>query len=233
MLALGARCRKLRIKKGYSIDRLAKEGAQLSPGAIQRLETGSADVQVSLLYRYAEVLEIPLKTIFDFDYDVDSSESRVLPYVEGEAPPKNAVPFYSVEVAAGVFSDETYDIEPQGWVIISKKGTLKDYFVVRVTGRSMEPTISSGALCLLRRYSGGSRNGKILLVQARGMVDPESGGSFVIKRYQRITPVGEDEDRKNVIVHLLSDNPNYPPIVLKKLQEEEISTPAVFVEVLD
>ncbi|MBS1983113.1 MAG: helix-turn-helix transcriptional regulator [Bdellovibrionales bacterium] len=35
-----------------------REGTQLSPGAIQRLESGSHDVHVSLLYRYAEVLGV-------------------------------------------------------------------------------------------------------------------------------------------------------------------------------
>lgn len=63
---LGEHCRKLRVKKGYSIDRMYREGDQLSPGAIQRLESGSNDVHVSLLYRYAEVLGVPVKKLLDF-----------------------------------------------------------------------------------------------------------------------------------------------------------------------
>lgn len=64
--ALGEHCKKIRIKKGYSIDRMWREGEQLSPAAIQRLENGTHDVHISLLYRYAEVLEIPVKTLLDF-----------------------------------------------------------------------------------------------------------------------------------------------------------------------
>lgn len=64
--ALGEHCKKMRVKHGYSIDRMWREGDQLSPAAIQRLENGSHDVHISLLYRYAEVLEIPVKSLLDF-----------------------------------------------------------------------------------------------------------------------------------------------------------------------
>lgn len=232
LLELGARCRKLRIKNGLSIDRMAKLGERLSPGAIQRLETGAADVQISLLYRYAQVLGIALKDILDFDYTAVEVENEILPYVDGERPPKGAVPYYAIEVAAGQFKNDSHDIAPQGWVLIEKRGLLKDYFVARISGKSMEPTIRSGTLCLFKKYTGGSRNGQILLVQARGLIDPESGGQFALKRYQRITPIGETENRESVTVHLLSDNPKFPPIVLKNVQEDDISTPAVFVESL-
>lgn len=68
-IALGAHCKKIRQKKGYSIDRMYREGDQLSPGAIQRLENGESDVHVSLLFRYATVLDIPLPDLFKFKLD--------------------------------------------------------------------------------------------------------------------------------------------------------------------
>jgi len=64
--ALGEHCKKIRIKNGFSIDRMWREGDQLSPSAIQRLENGTHDVHVSLLYRYAEVLEVPIRALLDF-----------------------------------------------------------------------------------------------------------------------------------------------------------------------
>jgi len=66
--ALGAHCQKLRTSKGFSIDRMAREGELLSPSVIHRLETGAGAVTVSVLLRYAEVLEIPLKRLMDFPY---------------------------------------------------------------------------------------------------------------------------------------------------------------------
>ncbi|MES2770050.1 MAG: S24 family peptidase [Bdellovibrionota bacterium] len=232
-LALGAHFKKIRIKKGYSIDRLSKEGEQISPAAIQRLETGQADVQVSLLYRLANILEVSLLDFFRFDYlKIRDSQDLIIPFEDGEKPPKNTIPFYTLEVAAGIFSSETESVNPAGWIELNKKGSLKDYFALQISGKSMEPTIKSGSICLFKKYSGGSRNGQIMLVQARGVSDSEHGGKYVIKRYQRITPVQDSASRKNVIVHLLSDNPSFSPIVLKNISEEEISTPAVFVEVL-
>ena len=70
--ALGEHCRRLRTKKGYSIDRMYREGDQLSPGAIQRLETGANDVHITLLYRYASVLEIPAYELLKFPFQKSS-----------------------------------------------------------------------------------------------------------------------------------------------------------------
>lgn len=64
--ALGERVRSLRIKKGYSIDRLAKETESLSPAVIYRLESGSTDVQICVLLRISETLEIPLRKLLSF-----------------------------------------------------------------------------------------------------------------------------------------------------------------------
>jgi transcriptional regulator with XRE-family HTH domain len=43
-----------------------REGDQLSPAAIQRLENGTHDVHVSVLFRYADVLEVSVKELLDF-----------------------------------------------------------------------------------------------------------------------------------------------------------------------
>ncbi|PIS10380.1 MAG: hypothetical protein COT73_09700 [Bdellovibrio sp. CG10_big_fil_rev_8_21_14_0_10_47_8] len=67
--ALGAHCKKLRIKAGYSIDRMYREGECLGPGTIQRLETGSNDVHVSVLLRYAQVLDIEPAKLLSFKFN--------------------------------------------------------------------------------------------------------------------------------------------------------------------
>lgn len=70
--ALGVHCKKVRILKGYSIDRLSKEGVQLSPATIHRLEQGQSDVQVSVLLRVAAVLEIEVAALLDFPFRLPS-----------------------------------------------------------------------------------------------------------------------------------------------------------------
>lgn len=62
---LGIHCEKLRTKKGFSVNRLSDESDGLSPSAILRLEKGQA-VTTSTLYRYAKVLEVPVRSLFDF-----------------------------------------------------------------------------------------------------------------------------------------------------------------------
>jgi transcriptional regulator with XRE-family HTH domain len=65
--ALGDHCRKLRTQKGYSVNRLAREAERLSPDAIIRLESGGVVTTVTL-YRFADVLGIPVKKLFDFHF---------------------------------------------------------------------------------------------------------------------------------------------------------------------
>ena len=64
---LGAHFKKLRTRKGFSLDRLAREGDRLSRGSLHRLEVASGDVQVSLLYRVAQVLEIHPRDLLNFE----------------------------------------------------------------------------------------------------------------------------------------------------------------------
>jgi transcriptional regulator with XRE-family HTH domain len=264
LATLGKNCRRLRIQKGYSIDRMSREGDKLSPGAIHRLENGTADVHVSLLFRYADVLEVPVTKLFEIsssniveqakenasvslevnsklggsealkkfgDGDV-AKKSIVIQFDSSKKKPKNAVPFYPLEIAAGKFAEGRLPGEPSGWVIVDSKHSSEDFFASRVKGSSMEPTIPDGSICLFKKYSGGSRQGKVLLVQVRGLVDPDTGSSFVLKRYKRITALNDADDRSNVIIQLLSDNREYDPIQLKGLSEEAISTLALFVKVL-
>lgn len=230
--ALGAHCRKIRKKKAYSIDRMSKEGDQLSTGAIQRLETGDADVHVSLLYRYSEVLDIPVHESLNFEWKKEDNEIEILPHIENKAPPKGYIPYYPIEIAAGLFNQDSFDINPQGWIKTNKKSNLDLYFAAHIYGDSMSPTIPDGSLCLFKKYTGGSRNGKIMLVQARGINDPEMGYRFVIKRYQRQESLKEGESREGAIIHLISDNSKFKDIVLKGLSDDEVSTPAEFVQVL-
>ncbi|MCB0391800.1 MAG: helix-turn-helix domain-containing protein [Bdellovibrionales bacterium] len=69
MIALGEHCRKLRTKAGYSVNRMTKEGEQLSPDVINRLESGSGAVTVLSIARYADILGLHPKKLLDFSFD--------------------------------------------------------------------------------------------------------------------------------------------------------------------
>ncbi len=57
-------------------------------------------------------------------------------------------------------------------------------FVARVVGQSMEPKIPDGSYCLFKNPVTGTRQGRIMLVQLRDEVDPDTGERFTVKRYR-------------------------------------------------
>jgi hypothetical protein len=88
---------------------------------------------------------------------------------------KTALPLYPLETAPGLFGDFG------GWIRVD--GTLDErMFVARVVGRSMEPHIPDGSLCVFRARPTDSPQGNVFLVQYQGPADP-TGGSYTLRRY--------------------------------------------------
>lgn len=233
---LGAHCRKIRIQKGYSIDRLSKEGEQLSTSVIHRLETGEAPVSISVLARYAEVLEVPLKDLVDFPKNASSPEVTIYSSNHPTAV-KNAfqkyLPLYSMRAAAGYFG-KGEAVEPKGWVEASGLGMRLDpkMFVVQACGESMTPKIQDSDFVVFRFHPVGSRQGKIVLAQYRGPADPETGGSYTIKKYsskKKTTRTGEWSHEE---ISLSPLNRSYKPIVLNPKNEGDFQIIGEFVAVL-
>ncbi|HLX52718.1 MAG TPA: DNA/RNA helicase domain-containing protein, partial [Aquella sp.] len=78
---------------------------------------------------------------------------------------ENSAPFYDIKAAAGNFSklQEAKDIL---WIKVpARYKSDKDLFACRVEGESMNKVIPNGSICLFRKYDGGSRNGRIVLVE--------------------------------------------------------------------
>jgi hypothetical protein len=70
----------------------------------------------------------------------------------------------------------------------------------------MEPEIPDGSVCLFRRYAGGSRVGKIMLVHE---ITDESGmGRFTVKRYlSRKRETAEGWEHEQIRMH--SENADF------------------------
>lgn len=110
----------------------------------------------------------------------------------------------------------------------------RNMFIAKVAGRSMEPTIRDGSWCLFRPDQGGSRNGKIVLVESRRIFDPETMKSYTIKRYFSEKMLGEDTDSfRHTKITLKPDNKDFRDIVLENIREDEFHIVAELVEVLD
>lgn len=233
---LGLRISELRRQRGMTSEKLAYENG-ISKGYLSDLENGKKLPSLKMLEQLARALNFDLHDFFP-PPQVKSLKSaddpRILPYSGKSKSPPGHVPFFPLKIAAGFFSgqSEWAQTEPAGWVQTNYKNSAKNYFAAYVFGQSMEPTIPDGSLCLFALYQGGSRQGKIFLIQARGLKNKETGESFVIKKYIRQTPTRQYENQDHTIVHLISENPKYKPIILENLPEDEIQTIAELIKVL-
>ena len=104
-------------------------------------------------------------------------------------------------------------------------------FAAHIQGRSMEPLIPDGSLCLFRFYGGGSRQGSLVLAEDR------QAHAFAIKRYKsEKAPVSSDEfsegEWRHTRIRLESLNPGYPSWDLDP-DEEKYRIVAEFLEVIE
>ena len=95
----------------------------------------------------------------------------------------------------------------------------------------MEPRIPNGSLCVFSLYRGGSRQGLIVLAQQTGIADPDSGGSYTVKRYRSEKKMDGDLWQHAKIVRE-SLNPAYKNIELSAQNEDELGIIAELIEVL-
>lgn len=143
------------------------------------------------------------------------------------------VPFIPLKAAAGTFSDRQHiedgDFE---WAMVESRHRLRPgMFVAQVVGKSMEPVIPDGAYCLFRAPVGGTRQGKIVLVELRESIDPETGQRFTVKRYDS-EKTAEDDSWRHEKITLRPFNPDFEPIILIGADESQLEVIAEFIEVL-
>lgn len=141
------------------------------------------------------------------------------------------LPIYDLQAVATAFKEQpTPNIK--GWKPMPDKRHLKeDMFIAQVVGKSMEATIPDNSWCLFRPDQGGSRNGKIVLVESRHIADPETMKSYTIKRYFSEKIVTEDTFRHIKII-LRPDNKVFKDIVLENVPGDDFCVVAEFIAVL-
>ena len=140
-------------------------------------------------------------------------------------PFENAIPLYDLAVAAGAFGDGRA-VEPEAWV--DPNGRVRPatgLFAGRVVGESMNRRIPNGAYCVWRAPVEGARGGRVLIIESRDLSDPETGGSYTVKIYDRVSPD---------LVRLLPDTdaPGFEPIELRAEAATGVRIVAELVEVL-
>jgi SOS-response transcriptional repressor LexA len=147
---------------------------------------------------------------------------------------RTCVPLVPLQAAAGAFGDpqHVHDDEWQ-WVAVDAGRQLRPgMFVAQVVGKSMEPQLPDGAYCLFAAPIAGSRQGKIVLVELRDALDPETSERYTVKRYTSEKSIAADGDWRHILVTLEPINHHFKPIHLTVDDEGSVAVVAELVEVL-
>ena len=96
----------------------------------------------------------------------------------------------------------------------------------------MEPLIPDGSYCLFRYPVIGTRQGKIVLVEHHDIHDPETGGTYTVKRYHSEKARSPEDTWHHTRIVLEPLNSAFSPIVLTEESEGQVRVIAEFLEVL-
>jgi phage repressor protein C with HTH and peptisase S24 domain len=107
-------------------------------------------------------------------------------------------------------------------------------FACQVIGESMNRVIPNGSICLFKRYTGGSRNGKIVLVENFDYQDPDFNSAFTIKTYSSQKKSNCDSWRHTLIVlRPNSYDKTYHDIILTEENSDNMRIVGTFVTILE
>lgn len=149
-----------------------------------------------------------------------------------DVPNNNRIPYYDLKIAAGAFSTQQM-VENIKYIELENENNIKkDYFACKVIGESMNKIIPNGSICLFEKYSGGTRNGKIVLVEMTDYTDSDTGSNYTIKEYSSKKTTSEDGWKHEEIILLPKSNKEYSPIILRDEETITLKVVGVFIKVL-
>ncbi|MEM8510001.1 MAG: DNA/RNA helicase domain-containing protein [Bacteroidota bacterium] len=138
---------------------------------------------------------------------------------ENIIPFENVLPFYDLKIAAGDFSEQQSS-DSHKWISLPDGvKPSKELFICQVVGESMNKVIPNGSYCLFKKYTGGSRNGQIVLVQCNEIQDSDFGSSYTVKEYFSKKSIDENcWKHQSIVLKPLSNDEDYENIVLENDQ---------------
>lgn len=110
----------------------------------------------------------------------------------------------------------------------------KDYFACKIIGESMNRVIPNGSICLFKPYTGGSRNGKILLIENRDIQDTDFNSAFTIKTYSSEKIISDEIwEHTSITLRPNSYDNSYKNIIITDENASEMRVVGEFVKVLN
>ncbi len=143
------------------------------------------------------------------------------------------IPLYDFYAAAGSFS-EMQSEKSFSQIKVPKKYSLDpDYFACKVIGESMNKRIPNGSISIFKKYTGGSRSGKILLIENFDTQDPDFNSAFTVKTYASQKTVSEEGwEHLEILLKPNSYDQSYKDIVIDAENANEMNIIGEFIEVL-
>lgn len=186
----------------------------LEMGAASALEW--LETTLSNILTLSERREVQSSTI-DFTLHQLYREHVQTHITEAAKPFITHLPRYALRSAAGAFGEQIADPNAiEEWVEAPEGLRLnKDMFVCEVYGRSMEPLVPSGSLCVFRKFGAGSRNGKRVLVEDRA----EASTRYTLKIYHSKKQSNAQADWSHHQIQLSPLNPEFPVLSLEADQD--------------
>jgi hypothetical protein len=146
---------------------------------------------------------------------------------------KNPIPLYDFYAAAGTFSEIQTE---KDFIMIEgpENSSGKDYFACKIIGESMNRVIPNGSICLFKPYTGGSRNGKIVLVENRDQQDPDFNSCFSIKTYSSEISVSEETwGHESIVLRPNSYDKSFQNIIITEENAAGIRVIGEFIKILE
>jgi hypothetical protein len=117
--------------------------------------------------------------------------------------------------------------------VSEKRFANKEYFACKIIGESMNRVIPNGSICLFKQYTGGSRDGKIVLVEYRDIQDEDFNSAFTIKTYSSEKEITEEGwGHTSIILRPNSYDISFKNIIITEENGAEMRVVGEFVEIL-
>ncbi len=232
----------LALSKGVSLNKVQKVALGVEN---ETLKIDISDCFKSIEYELGEdiVFDLPLSqvksdNIIELQTIIESEldEKDIIVEKSEDVPVSQRyqthLPLWSVRAACGHFGGDN-ESEEEGWIDVTNYGIRpsRNMFIVHAKGKSMEPKIHDGNLCIFELYQGGSREGDIVLTQCLDK-DLDYRCTWTIKKYHSEKHVTEDGTWEHTSIILQSLNHDYENIEIAPEDASELKTIGVLVKVI-
>lgn len=143
------------------------------------------------------------------------------------------IPLYDFYAAAGSFSELQAEKNYTELEVDEKYSLNDDYFACKVVGESMNKRVPNGSICIFKKDSGGSRSGKIVLVENRDIHDPDFNSGFTVKTYSSQKSITEEGwEHTEIVLKPNSYDDSFEDIIIDKESGEGMKVVGEFISIL-